>query len=432
MRTPVLVIALILPMTAGADFALNFKPNTDRTWINNGDPNGFVRGEGNYQSSCGIPGYDDVSCTWSKATLRGNTGQSTDVRIPDTTEFRQESVYISGEGFWLHVMVGDPSNSWEQDVYIRMSGRHYHNKGTLYWNSHPSSWADGGHVFGSLSDSGGIPGGFYDSGNQAWSTMDANELDGCAIYAGNACDPLGLANADNNGGTVGKTNHRDPRWTGNGSGNPTRVLIRQVDRSDPEMTQEFLKDRVDRKPLIYQEIDTTQNGDRLHSIFQADMRGKTYGDVSALTIGENAVTPNSHLAPINKTNGARINGYQYDPSSEFVLTQTLEGVGGAADYNAAEDGQRQFVSAGRFTFTPGGGWVASDGTWNNTYYKEFYDRDITGSNIWVTFTDAHWSKIPVYQPGTYDYVDGDYDHLAAEPHRYMNPAQNPCNSSPFC
>ncbi|MDZ4262638.1 MAG: hypothetical protein U1B30_09945, partial [Pseudomonadota bacterium] len=80
-----------------------------------------------------------------------------------------------------------------------------------------------------------------------------------------------------------------------------QVLLRD-DEHEPGITnavyQEFLKDKINNKPLIYQKVDDGQ----IAAVFQADMRGQNYNTGNTgntpLTIGTSTVTVNPNVAGI--------------------------------------------------------------------------------------------------------------------------------------
>jgi hypothetical protein len=433
------LLAGIMPAADAAGFSLNFLPNTSVTDAT-GNIDGYVYNNGGFQSSCGISGYADTNngtvnsgCNWSKSYLIDANGAAVKFGTPaQQLPFRQETISVTSgpeAGMWIHVMVGDPTTDFRQDTYIRMSDvLQDPDNGQLYWHSRPNWYPDG---VGSLSSSGGLPGAFIYAGRQAASVMDAKVADGCAIYGGNGCDPLGLYNSKGDGTPNGITDHRDSRWTGNGTGNPTRVIMRQVNAGSPDMYQEFLKDRLDKKPLIYQTVTDVAQGMKM--TFQADMREKSYFDITPLKVGQTTVAPNTALAPVDKITGTRINGYGYNAASEFVLTQTLSSAAGG-NYNIASipTTAKSKVSAGQYIYYDGSGWTLQDGTWTNTYFEQFYNRTIYGYNTYVPYTSSVWGQVKVYEPGSYVYADGGYDQLKQSYWSFMDPAQNPCKAKPFC
>lgn len=127
-----------------------------------------------------------------------------------TTSFIQETVDLGGQRYY-HLVVGQPDQGFAQEILIKAGG-------IVFFGE-------------TLSDSGGGPN-------------------------SNGRDPLGAFSL-----------------TGNGSGNPQSVLIRQV-MSDPAggFSQEFLKAQLDKKPVISQNM----NADGVANVFIMDMSNSDY------------------------------------------------------------------------------------------------------------------------------------------------------------
>ncbi len=175
---------------------------------------------------------------------------------------------------------------------------------------------------------------------------------------GPGCYNSGIAPTSASGGTPcdngPDTNRNDPLDiietidSGIGSASVTRTLVRQL-VSDGEITMEFLKDKLDRKPLITQIINMPG---QMSSMFQLDMRNSTY---------EDDTTP----------------GTLYN-----ILT--LSGFG-AGNFNYTTDRQVSTITGGRYTFT---------GEINGTY--QYVDSDFDHTLIdWASyfdpFQDNPWS-----------------------------------------
>lgn len=456
---------LILPLSAHAYFGLNFMPNTTVT-DTTGDINGYVAGSN--AASCFFTnyGYSDNGCTWNSSILTAGT-RTRRFAIASQQEFRQEMVTVSGytgadaqlNGTWIHVVLGGRDADWKQDTYIKMSVEQaYVANADINCRLYSGSPCTGMH-----SDSGGFTAARV-AGNSATGIMDAFTTSACSLYAGNGCDPLGYYNSNGDGTALGIANFQDSRWTGNGTGNPTRVIMRQVDKSASGAYQEFLKDRIDRKPLIYQSISDPVEG--YEAIFQMDMRNRTYSDTTALTLGQNAIAPHDREMALNKTTNARTSGtsaldgkafdYSYDPNSEIVMQQWFTNTQRAPDagYDAFErasvPGNQVNMTASQYTYTPGNGWVAP-AAGVDTYYGVFYAQQwYAGGAIGTvrntnggTYSASQWyadgsgNKTPIYQPGSYTYYDGGnvvggYNQLLERPWELLDPTQNPCMASPFC
>lgn len=179
-------------------------------------------------------------------------------------------------------------------------------------------------------------GGLFDAGGALADT----EIDG--IFRGNAEDPL---NSDND-------------FTGNGTGNPRSVAMRMIlteGANDAGVAQgyeysfyyDFLKADTDHKPRIEMQLNPASDANtevKLH--FIADMSGVTYGDKSTDLSGD----------PLYITN---------------TLIMSDPALQDKGNFDAVLNAQDPYTTAGRYTFTPGAGWVGE-----------------------------------TYDPGTYQYYDG--------------------------
>jgi hypothetical protein len=173
---------------------------------------------------------------------------------------------------------------------------------------------------------------------------------GAAGPGGNGTDPLGYGGASYS-------------FTGNGSGNPNRVIIYQVNKSS-DMIIDFLKDKFDKKPRIIQSITTSD----FSAEFSIDMRAIGYSD-------------NTSDAPIIN------NQTLVDPfGSATPMTWDM-----AVDSQAGHTG----VDAGKYTYTAGSGPGGSIGTYSYTdggfdmtalpWYLFFDPND--ASNVWTRTTN---------------------------------------------
>ncbi len=396
----------ILP--AHADFALNFLPNqsSDTTNAYAGD-DGWIGSDNDQGNSCGITGYDDSGCFW----FRNEAGTKFD--LINQQPFRVEAVSSAdGEMYW-HVLLGNVDDQWKQDTWIRMGASQAYMEDGGTAATYQATLSNGNTR---LSSSGGFAASHNDSKNQiggSYGQMNATDPIESEVYAGNGADPL---KADNT-------------WSGNGSANPTRVIMRQIDNS-PDAYQEFLKDSFDKKPLIYQEVKTSD----VISLFQADMRGIDYNTSRALTIGTSTITPPTDpTIPGNGNStgyfGAPANAdYAYNPGSEFVLQLTLpltpgvgtgfDAAGGRPVVGGALTGQN--MTAGQFTWAAGNGWEADVG--QETYYDRYYSAE----------SSQDFTQMPIYSQGTYTYANGGYDVTAEKWIDYLDPLQSPCGGSPWC
>jgi len=208
----------------------------------------------------------NINCNRGEGAVNCGHGGGSD---PDTTPFLQELV-TGDDGFsYFHVIIGDPAHDpggggFAQEVYIRAGG---------------ASW----------------------QGGQGSSSGGTN------IFTGNL-SPLAAASV-----------------SGNGTGNPTHVIMRQI-INDGDMTQEFIKDRLLYKPRISQTIDNAA----LHMIFDVDMRNLRLDDI------------NSTVPVVNQL--------------------TLAGVN-SGGFDMALDAPDSHVTAGQYRWIPGSGPGQSGGSW---------------------------------------------------------------------
>lgn len=256
-----------------------------------------------------------------------------DIGNNDPTPFRIEegTVNVGGSNIrFIHMIVSDPASGFAQEVFIKGTGP-LRNQGDETWQ---------------MQDAGGSIGTAGKNGN----CRDQSQFfsPGGACYGNNA-DPLGA----------------DENFTGNSTGNPTSVEMRQVMGGtwnattntwacDTEFCAEFLKDTLMNKPKITQKISTVD----MNAAFIADMSAISYSD---------ALTPATVANTLTFT----------DPN--------------ASGFDSATDTQSSAVTAGQFTFTPGTGWD-SNGT--------------------------------VYDSGVYSYSSGNFDLTAPDWDAYCDPSQN--------
>lgn len=124
--------------------------------------------------------------------------------------------------------------------------------------------------------------------------------------------------------------------TGTGSGNPTRVIMRQILTDNAQTDMEFLKDRFAYKPLIKQ---TTQDAaTNFTSYIELDMRNKLYNDNTPI-----------------------------DPYTEMVHTTTLlnsDIPNNGGDYDFADRASTTYFTAGAYTYTDGTNYGGSLGTYS--------------------------------------------------------------------
>jgi len=138
---------------------------------------------------------------------------------------------------------------------------------------------------------------------------------------------------------------------GNGTGNPTRMAMRNM-ISDDEITQWFIKDDLEFKPLITQSIANTE----VLMDFAVDMANINYSTIDVTGTVSNKL-------------------------------QLLEGFRDAGDYDSTvipsffsdKSTVIQYVNAGRYTYTPGSGEGGSGGTY--TYWDGVYDEYLADHNL---------------------------------------------------
>ena len=258
---------------------------------------------------CNIPGQANRNC---------NTqfGASTD----STTPFVQETITLQGKSYY-HLVVGQPDSGFAQEVLI--------STGTTI-------------AFGNvLSDSGGgycLPS----------ALMTFNQMVGCDLD-NNARVPLGAFER-----------------TGNGSGNPEAVIMKQV-VSDAKsgFAMEFLKDKFNKKPKITESIDDA-------------------------TIAMTWVLDMSKI------------GYSTDSvSGDLTNKLTVKGQdlpGGSAQFDASLlTNAGTNITAGRYKFAPNTSRAGIE-----------------------TSPNPYWSY------GTYTYFDGSIDPVTTvDWSKFRDPAQNP-------
>ncbi len=225
---------------------------------------------------------------------------------------------------------------------------------------------------------------------------------------GLGCDPLGLKS------TV--SNHQgDNDWTGNATGNPTRVVFRQIMTDAAEgLSQEVLKDELDKKHKLTFSL---TNADFTLDL-EMDMRNSMFIDNPVTTgVDESmglplTVTSTVGLGPGNFVNKITFNSVD----ANFDMAKTGSGGVETSEVN---------VTAGRYSFTPGAGWKTSgDPDYWNTYYAG------TGADPGDFYLGT--TGVPIYDKGTYTFIEGNYDAFAEDYGSYMDPGQNPCGGDPFC
>lgn len=310
--------------SARADFAFNWQRDSTMTSITTDEAFPMVCGAGRTQVNADACSGEDVN--------NANNG---------TQPWVNEHVTDDQGNRYFHMIVGLPTDAFRQETYIRIGATNF-------------SWSEG--ETRAPSDSGGDLG-IGSNRNPA---------------LGNGSDPLGKTNTN--------------LFSGAGSGNPKHVLMKQVLTSDTganthtnvatqgDFYQEFNKttpyytgtDLDARKPKIIQTLSKTDAAEGDVSLnFMADMSGVSYSDM------------NSPLAVSNNmaASGVYVN----------TLTLTAAGLSGSDvnfDMSTDTEAGQSSINAGRYTFTPGTGYVGGGIGWINT---------------------------STYNKGAYNYFDGGYD-----------------------
>ena len=266
MKRPLMGVLMAVSMPLGAEFPLNFTP-IGNSGGGGGWGGGWGAGGGSFDSSlsCNRPGETSEKC----GLLAGSD--------PDQTPFLQELVNEGGRTYF-HLIIGLPGQGFVQEVFI----------GT------------GGSSFGSGANSA--------SGGQSSCMCSYGDPQG---MAGNGWDPLRV-NAQS--------------FTGNATGNPTQVLIRQLINA-PEITQEFLKDKYALKPKITQDMVTAELATR----FVADMRNSNYSaDSTPATVINTLTFTDPFLAMGNFNSAIDVTSSAYVTAGRYKYVSGGGSFGGAA------------------------------------------------------------------------------------------------------
>ena len=327
-----LIVTCIAPVTGSAQTSV---PGFDFTFR----PLESSPDESRPTVTCNMPGLPNHRCD---PTTTYNWGPSFD----DGTSFVQETVNIGGIDYY-HLVVGQPDQGFAQEILIRTG-----TGGVFYREAMENN---------KLSESGG---GFC--------------LPSTGPFAIPATIPACVT--DNNASTPFSSFN----ITGNGSGNPEAVLIKQV-MSDPAsgFTQEFLKAQLDKKPIISQGMNT------------AGVTNTFIMDMSA-------------------------SGYRESTQGKMTNVTDVEGVGkfdADAGFGGSNEGSGKFISGGRYIFSAD----SSLGT-----LKKSATVVVNGSQ----------SPNGPFNYGTYTYYDDatdptkgrDFDFGTANLGTPIDPAQNPASS----
>lgn len=275
----------------------------------------------------------------------------------DGTRFIQDQVNIGGVDYF-HVVVIDDSSDFRQESYTAAVVQNA--CGSCRGGARSYSPYSGGNERSVIGDR--TTTSFNQDSIIAWTRA----------RVGNAKDPFGTRKYSGPGDTTGTLMPQNERYriSGNGSMDPSRVVL-LMQLSDATVSMEVYKPQLNRKPRVSQTL--VEGG--LTARFIADMRGLLYSDLS-------------RAAPLTNT---------------MTLADPGLPTPGAADFDMSF-AQKPRVNAGRFTYTPGTGWV-----------------DAT-TNAPVAGWDVDNSR---FLPGTYTYSDGNFDVLNVDWTSFFDPAQNP-------
>lgn len=248
-----------------------------------------------------------------------------DQLIANQTPFVYERV-LDGTTPYYHLIVGDPASGFAQEVYIQAG----------YFGQ------TGGNCRGPVSCSG--------TADAIGPTVSASGGDSAVSFGfeGNGFDPLGS----------------DTVASGNSSGNPSRVQMRQL-VTDGDLTVDFVKDKYAEKPSITNIIDAS--------------------DLNATLIINSAGNPLTSAATASVvTNTTELKGSDLPPD-----VSSPNGGPSAVRFDAATDAQNSHVTAGRYSYSPGAGPGGSSGTYTysegsaniNPDWSSYFDH--TEANPWA-------------------------------------------------
>src|SRR3569832_135365 len=172
--------------------------------------------------------YDNSNRGEQNVNCIDQTARISPIQQPDKTPFMQERVIGSDGQVYYQVIVGLPTSTFAQETFIRAGG-------ALNWGA-----------------------GFIN--------VQGSSAGGTVTFA-----PSNAVFSSSQLFTTQKPLDADETISGNSTGNPTRVVMRQIN-NDGEFSQEFFKDSLLNKPRISQSI----NNADMSTQFIADMRGISY------------------------------------------------------------------------------------------------------------------------------------------------------------
>lgn len=298
-----------------------------------------------------LPSSTLVGCANQDCTVAGGDRRTAGSNAGgnDGTRFIQEQLQI-GSDLFFHVVVGDPATGFASESYTRSSKAAAINATT-----------------GTLQGNGANPFSPDQGGNEGFSptsgVVTRSGLPNSLTLFGNGQNPFSA----------------NSHLTGNGTADPSRTVLRMT-LSDGEMSLEVSKPVLNRKPLISQ-LTTDNKG--MTSEFVADLRGISYSEA-------NRPTP-----VVNRLH---------------IVDATLPSPG-SADFDMSR-AQVSTVTAGRYSFTPGRGWIFPDGT---TATKGWSDSKVDASGNTVT---------ALFETGSYTGPGAGVDPLNVNWASFFSRAQN--------
>jgi hypothetical protein len=299
-RLPPLVLAIgcgaLLLCSAGAraEFVLN--------WSQQSETPAFFPDQ--QMTGCNQP-----PCVWHDVDV-GNPGA-----VQNQSPFLYERLTLDGNTYY-HMILGDPDSGFAQEVFIQVGGSNF-----IYPQGDGLGSPDVEGADGPLSGASSSSRGFSD---------------GTTFDQGSQTNPLS----------------QDQVFTGNTTGNPMRVQMRQL-MTDGDLTVDFVKDRFLDKPNITNTIDTGE----IRALFHMDSTGNRFDSMATPSVVTNTL---EHLDP--------------------------EVPEASAVFDMATDAQESSVTAGRYTYTPTTGVIGTNfGGAGGTY--QYFDGGANLNPDWASFFD---------------------------------------------
>jgi hypothetical protein len=259
------------------------------------------------------------------ATTHNNSDNGTN---PDTgmtpyligSNFERPEIVIDPDNGkqYYHMIVGNLSDGFIQETYIEMGFGTYGSTSETTQGGAPASASGGG-------------------GTYSWDAQ-GDKFTNPAYSFGNGYDPLDME----------KDYYAQKQDAGNGTGNPNKVLIRQI-VNDGEIMMEYLKDKYLYKARISQMLIAPD----VTAMFDLDMRNSTYTD---------------NTTPGVMTNIMQLWGDNTPPDS--------------AMFDPVAQGEQVVINAGKYTYADGAGFGGSEGDY--TYSDGGFDHMSTD---WASYMD---------------------------------------------